>query len=61
MSPYIDVTTTSYYQCGHPGHISRDCPNWSDICLITTDEQDEFMEQMMAKCDALTIAAREAT
>jgi hypothetical protein len=28
---------------------------------MTTDEKDEFMEKVMAKCNASTTAARKAT
>jgi hypothetical protein len=32
-----------------------------DIHLMTTDKEDEFVEQMMARCDKSMMAAREAS
>jgi hypothetical protein len=43
----------SCYWCGYPGHISRDCPTQYDIHLMTTDEQDEFIEQIIANHDTV--------
>jgi hypothetical protein len=49
------------YQYGHPGHISRDCPNQYNIHLVTTGEQDKFVEQLIADCDRSMTAAREVS
>jgi hypothetical protein len=40
---------------------SPDSPNRYDICLMTMDKQDKFVEQVMVNHNMSMIAAREAT
>jgi hypothetical protein len=37
------------YHCGQTGHISRECDLRHDVRHMTLDEQDEFIQQIMAK------------
>jgi hypothetical protein len=45
------------YRCGQTGHISRDCDLHHDVCHMMLDEQDEFIQQIMANHDAAVAAA----
>jgi hypothetical protein len=45
------------YHCGQTGHISRDCDLHHDIRHMMLDEQDEFIQQIMANCNATVAAA----
>jgi hypothetical protein len=45
------------YHCGQTGHISRECDLCHDICHMMLDEQDEFIQQIMANRDAAVAAA----
>jgi hypothetical protein len=49
------------YHCGQTGHISRECDLHHDVRHMTLDEQDEFIQQIMANCDAAVTAAAEST
>jgi hypothetical protein len=49
------------YQCGQTGHISRECHLHHDVCHMTLDEQDNFIQQIMANCDAAVAATAEST
>jgi hypothetical protein len=49
------------YRCGQTGHISRECDLCHDICHMTLDEQDHFIQQIMADRGAATAAAAEST
>jgi hypothetical protein len=49
------LTQTCYY-CGQTGHISRDCNLHHDVHHMTLDEQDEFIQQIMANCDTAVAA-----
>jgi hypothetical protein len=49
------------YCCGQTGHISRDCDLHHDIRHMTLDEEDEFIQQIMANRDAAVAAAAEWT
>jgi hypothetical protein len=40
------------YHCGQTSHIIRDCNLRYDVCHMTLDEQDKFIQQIMANCDA---------
>jgi hypothetical protein len=44
------------YRCGQTGHISKDCNLWHDIRHMTLDEEDDFIQQIMANCDAAAAA-----
>jgi hypothetical protein len=49
------------YHCGQAGHISKQCDLHHNICHMTLDEEDEFIQQIMANCDAAVAAAAEST
>jgi hypothetical protein len=49
------------YRCGHTGHISKECDHRHDIHHMTLDEQDEFIQHVMANRDAAVAAAAEST
>jgi hypothetical protein len=49
------------YHCGKTGHISRECDLHHDICHMTLDEQDEFIQDIMANRDAAMAAVAEST
>jgi hypothetical protein len=49
------------YQCGQTGHTSRDCDLCHDVCHMTLDEQDEFIQHIMANRDAKMAAVSELT
>jgi hypothetical protein len=49
------------YCCGWTGHISRECDLHHDIRHMTLDEQDNFIQHVMADCGAATAAAAEST
>jgi hypothetical protein len=45
------------YRCGQTGHISRECDLRHDIHHMMLDEQDKFIQQIMANHDAAAAAA----
>jgi hypothetical protein len=45
------------YHCGQTGHISKECDLRHDVRHMTLDEEDEFIQQIMANCDAAVAAA----
>jgi hypothetical protein len=49
------------YHCGQTGHISRDCDLHHDIGHMMLDEQDEFIQEIMANRNAAVAAAAEST
>jgi hypothetical protein len=53
--------TQTYYYCGQTSHISRECDVCHDIHHMTLDEQNEFIQQIMANCNAAVAAAAELT
>jgi hypothetical protein len=48
------------YHCGQTGHISRECDLCHDVCHMTLDEEDEFIQRIMANCNAAVVAAAES-
>jgi hypothetical protein len=48
------------YHCGQTGLISRECDLHHDICHMTLDEQDDFIQCVMVDCDAAMTAAVES-
>jgi hypothetical protein len=49
------------YHCGQTGYIIRECDLHHDICHMTLDEQDDFIQHVMADCDAAMATAAEST
>jgi hypothetical protein len=49
------------YCCGQTGHISRDCDLRHDVHHMMLDEQDEFIQWIMANRDAAVAATAEST
>jgi hypothetical protein len=49
------------YHCGQTGHISKECDLHHDIHHMTLDEQDEFIQQIMANHDTAVAAAGGST
>jgi hypothetical protein len=39
------------YQCGEPGHTSRECPRRIDVCALTAIEREELMQDLLAAKD----------
>jgi hypothetical protein len=62
----VDGTKTQHpaaltcYRCGQTGHTSWDCDLGHDICHMTLDEQDEFIQCIMANRDAEMAAVAES-
>jgi hypothetical protein len=63
----VDCTRTSKpiaqtcYRHGQTGHISRECDLCHDVRHMTLEEEDEFIQQIMANHDAAVAAATEST
>jgi hypothetical protein len=63
----IDCTRTlkplaqTCYRCGKTGHISKECNLCHDIHHMMLDEQDEFIQNIMANRDAAMAATAEST
>jgi hypothetical protein len=43
------------YQCGQTGHTSWDCDLRHDVRHMTPDEQDEFIQHIMANCKGTSV------
>jgi hypothetical protein len=48
------------YCCGQTGHISRECDLRHDVRHMTLDEEDDFIQRIMANRDAAVAAAAES-
>jgi hypothetical protein len=63
----VDCTRTlqpiaqTCYCCGQTSHTSREYHLRHDVCHMTLDEQDEFIQQVMANCDTAMAAVAEST
>jgi hypothetical protein len=45
------------YRCGQTGHISKECDLRHDVRHMMLDEEDSFIQQIMANRDAAMAAA----
>jgi hypothetical protein len=49
------------YRCGQTGHISKECNHRHDVCHMTLDEEDKFIQRIMANRDATVAATAESS
>ena len=42
------------YHCGEFGHRSRECTTGFDVCLMSADDWEELLEDLLALKDAAT-------
>jgi hypothetical protein len=59
--PMSKVGIESCYWCRQSGHISSNCPLCYDIRYMTTDEQDDMIEKLLADRDAAMAATAAST
>jgi len=41
------------YQCGEPNHLVKDCPHRLDVRMLTAEQQEELIEDLMALKDVV--------
>jgi hypothetical protein len=57
----LEPLAKTCYRCGKPGHISKECDLHHNIRHMMLDEQDEFIQNIIANRDAAIAAVAEST
>jgi hypothetical protein len=57
----LKTLTQTCYCCGKTSHISKECDLHHDICHMMLDEQDKFIQNIMANRDTAVAATAEST
>jgi len=53
-----NTTTLSCYRCNELGHLAKDCPRRFDVRFMTSDEHDEWIQQVMVAKDVSDVEHR---
>jgi hypothetical protein len=53
--------TQTCYRCGQTGHISKECDLHHDVHHMTLEDEDEFIQHILANRDATMAAVAEST
>jgi len=53
--PLQSLPLRGCYQCGDVNHVVQDCSHCLDICQLTTEQQEELIEDLLALKDVVLI------
>src|SRR6267154_117694 len=47
--------------CGEPGHFARECPKAYDVCYMSLDEREDWIEHLLSGSDVAAAGAQSPT
>jgi hypothetical protein len=48
-------------RCGEPGHFARECPKAYDVCYMSLDEREDWIEHLLSASDVAAAEAQSPT